>query len=354
MQATSLYDYQLPPELIAQYPIEPREAARMLVLDRCSGECELCRVGDLKRFLQPGDAMIFNDTKVLRGRMFGRRNGEPTGARFELLLVMARDPEQRRWQVMLKPGKRARPGTAVVLLERDGRINTRGDYFMVESVNSDGTYEVEFFGADLETLQTRYGHVPLPPYIRRADEEADQENYQTMFAARAGAVAAPTAGLHFTPEMVAQLRAGGVTTGAVTLHVGPGTFLPVTTEDLTRHRMHAEVFELNSETAELVNRTHQAGHRVLAIGTTTVRVLESCATGDGRVHPHHGQTRLFLYPPYRPKATDLLLTNFHLPQSTLLMLVSTFAPREYVLRAYELAIREKFRFYSYGDCMLLC
>ncbi len=351
MHSTSLYDYTLPQELIAQYPAEPREAARMLVVHRESGDCELTVFGEIGRYLRPSDVMIFNDTRVLRGRMFGRKNGESAGARFELLLVMPRDPSLRRWQAMLKPGKRARPGTSVTLLDRGG--NPCGETFSILTRNDDGTFDLEFSGNDFEHLQASCGHVPLPPYIRRPDDAADAEHYQTVFAAAPGAVAAPTAGLHFTPDLLDSLTARGIRRAALTLHVGPGTFLPVSTEDLTRHRMHAEAYSLGMETAALVNTARAAGDRVLAVGTTTVRVLESCVDEHGIVHPQSGETRIFLYPPYVPRATDMLLTNFHLPQSTLLMLVSTFSSREKILRAYELAIRERFRFYSYGDCMLL-
>ncbi len=350
---TSWFDYELPEELIAQHPTERRDGSRLMVLDRVSGETEIHPFHDIVQYLEPGDVLVCNDTRVLRGRMFARKNGVPDGARFELLLVAALDPSGRRWKALLKPGKRAIPGTRAVLLEHDGAINDRGDDFTVLGRCDDEAFEIEFGQGDPEELQRRYGHVPLPPYIRRGDEAADSERYQTVFARHPGAVAAPTAGLHFTPEILEELRRKGVRIAAVTLHVGPGTFKPVSVEDVSRHRMHSEEYFLTEETAALVNEAHAAGRRVLAVGTTSVRVLESCAREDGTVLPGHGHTELFLYPPYRPRAVDRLLTNFHLPKSTLLMLVSTFADREKVLAAYDRAIRERMRFYSYGDCMLL-
>ncbi len=353
MLSTALFDYHLPEELIAQHPAARRDGSRMLVLDRVSGACEIHPFPAILDYLDPGDALIYNDTRVLRGRMYARRNGDPAGAKFELLLVEALDPERRTWNVMLKPGKRATPGVGAALLDADGSINPEGDGFEVEARNGDGTFRIRFTSADSDRLQQRYGHIPLPPYISRGDENADAERYQTVFAEKAGAVAAPTAGLHFTPEILAAARKKGVREAAVTLHVGPGTFKPVSVENAEEHQMHSEEYFLTPGTAELIRSTRQQGRRVVAVGTTTVRVLESCATPDGTVHPGHGKTDIFLYPPYRPRAVDRLLTNFHLPKSTLLMLVSCFCEREKVLAAYEYAIRERMRFYSYGDCMLL-
>ena len=353
MLSTSMFDYMLPPELIAQHPAERRDGSRMLVLDRKSGECEIRPFGAITEYISPGDALIYNDTKVLRGRMFARKNGREDGAKFEILLVEALDPERRNWNVMIKPGKRALPGTTAVLLNNDGSLNSDGDFFEVTGRDDDGTFRICFNSADSDRLQMRYGHIPLPPYIVRKDENADAERYQTVFAANEGAVAAPTAGLHFTPEILDELRRKGVQEAAVTLHVGPGTFKPVSVENVEEHKMHTEEFFLTSDTAELINRTHRAGKKVLAVGTTTVRVLESCAGEDGTVTACHGKTDIFLYPPRKIRAEEMLLTNFHLPKSTLLMLVSCFCDREKVLNAYEYAIANRMRFYSYGDCMLL-
>lgn len=353
MLSTSLFDYALPEELIAQYPTERRDGSRMMVLDRRSGAFKILPFPAIRDYLEAGDALIYNDTRVLRGRMYARRDGDPAGAKFELLLVEALDPERRRWNVLLRPGRRVRCGTRAVLLDHSGELNADGDSFTVEGRNSDGSFRVEFSSADSDRLQMRYGHIPLPPYISRGDETADSERYQTVYAEKAGAVAAPTAGLHFTPEILSDIAAKGVREAAVTLHVGPGTFKPVSVENAEEHQMHSEEYFLTPATAELVNATHRAGKRVLAVGTTTVRVLESCATEDGTVVSGHGKTEIFLYPPRKIRAVDMLLTNFHLPKSTLLMLVSCFCDREKVLAAYAAAIEAKMRFYSYGDCMLL-
>ncbi len=353
MTKTSLFDYELPEELIAQYPAEKRDGSRMLVLDRKTGECEIMPFPEIRHFLTAGDALIYNDTRVLRGRMFARKSGDPEGAKFEILLVEARAPERRSWNVMLKPGKRALPGVKAVLLHEDGSLNRYGDAFTVLGRNDDGTFAIEFSDADSDRLQAAYGHIPLPPYIARSDKSSDAERYQTVYARESGAVAAPTAGLHFTPEILAEIGAGGVREAAVTLHVGPGTFKPVSVETAEEHEMHSEEYFLTEATADLINGTHRAGGKVLAVGTTTVRVLESCAAPDGQVSAGHGKTKIFLYPPYRIRSVEMLLTNFHLPKSTLLMLVSCFCEREMVLAAYERAKEAKMRFYSYGDCMLL-
>ena len=352
MLETALFDYDLPDELIARYPAERRDGSRMLALERASGQVTLGVFPDIVGYLEPGDAVIRNDTRVRLGRLFGRKGTGGDGAKFEALLL---EPDARpgRWRAMLRPGKRAKTGTFVTLLEHDGTPNSNGDGFTVLETVGDGTYRIEFSSADSEALQKRYGHIPLPPYLNRDAEDSDLERYQTVYARRTGAVAAPTAGLHFTPEIFAALEAKGVKRGELTLHVGAGTFLPVSVADAEQHKMHFEDYELPEETAELVNSTRASGHRVLAIGTTTVRVLESCADDSGRVRAGRGRTDIFLHPPYRPRAVDMLLTNFHLPQSTLLMLVSCFCDREKVLAAYEVAKCERMRFYSYGDCMLL-
>ncbi|MBO5689167.1 MAG: tRNA preQ1(34) S-adenosylmethionine ribosyltransferase-isomerase QueA [Lentisphaeria bacterium] len=347
--STALFDYTLPEDLIAQRPAAERDGSRMMAFDRKNGSTEILPFPRITDFLQPGDAMIFNNTRVLHGRMYARKNGDPAGAAFELLLVEELAP--KRWKVLLKPGKRALPGTRGVLLDQDGSINSRGDAFTVIGRYEQEAFEVEFSG-DVTEMQSRYGHVPLPPYIQRGDENADSERYQTIFATTPGAVAAPTAGLHFTPEILRELENKGIRSAAVTLHVGPGTFKPVSVEDVTQHKMHSEEFFLPEETANLIEETHRNGHKVLAVGTTTVRVLESCADETGKLTPGHGRTEIFLYPPYRPRVTDMLLTNFHLPKSTLLMLVSCYANRETVLAAYQKAIENRMRFYSYGDCML--
>lgn len=353
MLETSLFDYELPDELIARYPAARRDGSRMLAIERESGEITLGNFPDIIDYLEPGDAIICNNTRVRLGRLFGRKGTGGDGAKFEALLLEPVSQIPGRWRAMLRPGKRAKTGTFVTLLEHNGELNPHGDGFTVLKTVGDGTYEIEFSDPDADALQTRYGHIPLPPYLNRDAEDSDLERYQTVYARCTGAVAAPTAGLHFTPEVFAALEAKGIRRGELTLHVGAGTFLPVSVADASQHKMHFEDYELSEETAELVNSTRASGHRVLAVGTTTVRVLESCVDDNGIVHAGRGRTDIFLHPPYRPRAVDMLLTNFHLPKSTLLMLVSCFCAREKVLAAYEVAKRERMRFYSYGDCMLL-
>lgn len=354
MLATSLFDYDLPERFIARYPAPTRDGSRMMVLDRKTGETGIHPFPDILNYLAPGDALICNNTKVLRGRMFARKDGREDGADLEILLLEPSGTHPGEWNCMMKPGKRAKPGTEAFLLCRDGSVSPRGDRFTVTGRGDDGTFRIRFSSDDVTVLEELYGHIPLPPYLRRADEPADADRYQTVYAAVPGAVAAPTAGLHFTGEILAAARAKGVGIGELTLHVGAGTFKPVSSEYAEEHRMHFEDFDLPRSTAELVNETRRRGGRVLAVGTTTVRVLESCWDEKaGMVVPQSGRTGIFLHPPRKPRAEDMLLTNFHLPCSTLLMLVSCFADREKVLAAYEKAKEAEMRFYSYGDCMLL-
>lgn len=353
---TDLFDYQLPEELIAQRPAEKRDRSRMLVLDRVSGKCEIREFADIVEYISPGDLLVSNNTKVMRARLYGRKNGLAEGAHFEALLLNPHPAGEKipgtRYQAMLKPGKRALPGTFVKLLDHAGNLLEDAPGFTVAERLEDGTFVIDFTTAEQESLQEKFGHIPLPPYIKRGDEGSDFERYQTVFAKVSGAVAAPTAGLHFTPEVLEKLAAKGVNRAEVTLHVGAGTFKPVSEEIITDHKMHTERFELAQAAADAVNSTRAAGKKVIAVGTTTVRTLESCADESGNVSAKVGATDIFLYPPYRPRAVDMLLTNFHLPKSTLLMLVSCFADREMVLNAYNEAIKAKMRFYSYGDCML--
>ena len=353
---TELFDYQLPEELIAQRPAERRDRSRMLVLDRKSGECEFREFADIVDYLEAGDLLVSNNTKVMRARLYGRKNGLNEGAYFEALLLNPHPAGERvpntRYQAMLKPGKRALPGTMVKLLDHSGALLEKAPTFTVAERLEDGTFVIDFDTADQESLQAQFGHIPLPPYIKRGDEGSDFERYQTIFAKVSGAVAAPTAGLHFTGDVLEKLAAKGVLRAEVTLHVGAGTFKPVSEENILDHKMHTERFELTQDVADLINATRAAGKKVVAVGTTTVRTLESCADESGMVHAQSGATNIFLYPPYQPRSVDMLITNFHLPKSTLLMLVSCFADREKVLNAYHEAIKEKMRFYSYGDCML--
>lgn len=353
--STSLFDYELPEELIAQYPADKRGDSLMLVLDPNDGHCEIHPFSDIVNYLSPDDVMVCNNTKVLQGRMYGIKNGEVGGAKFEMLLVARLDKDNpKRYSALLRPGKRAKAGTFVQLTDESGNLNENGDGFTVLGRLDDDTFEIEFNNNDIENLQKKYGHIPLPPYIRRSDSASDHDRYQTLFAREAGAVAAPTAGLHFSDKILQAINDKGVVRKELTLHVGPGTFKTVSVDDATQHKMHFEEYFLSDDTAKVINNAKEAGKNVLAIGTTTVRTLESCVDkNNGMLEAKSGKTDIFIYPPYEIKSCNMLLTNFHLPKSTLLMLVSCFVDREIMLQAYEFAKANKLRFYSYGDCMLI-
>ena len=318
------YDYNLPRELIAQRPPARREDSRMMVLHRDAQTIEHRQFHELKKFLQPGDLLILNDTRVLPARRFS------TDGTIEFLFIDQIGP--RRWKCLVKPGRKMRVGATAKIDETTLRV---------AEITPDGERIVAL---DEDVDLYIGGSVPLPPYIGRASNEEDEARYQTVFARTPGALAAPTAGLHFTPEILAEIPHA-----FVTLHVGPGTFLPVRSENVSEHRMHAEQFSISASAASAIN----GAKRIVAIGTTVVRVLESAPHENGKLIAQKGSTDIFIYPPYRFRVVDHLLTNFHLPRSTLLMLVSAFAGREFLLRAYEQAIRERYRFYSYGDCMLI-
>ena len=323
---TSDFDYHLPEERIAQEPA-PRGESRLLVLD-AEGPDRHRRVRDLPTLLRPDDLVVLNDTRVIPARLFGRR-GE---GKMEVLLVEKLG--EREWEALVRPGKRAKPGTGILFEGLSAEvIEKREDRYRLR------------FSEPVEPHLDRLGHIPLPPYIHRADEAADRERYQTVFARTPGAIAAPTAGLHFSRELLEEL---GTRIARVTLHVGIGTFKPVSAERIEDHRMDRERWEVSEETAEAIRRTRESGGRIVAVGTTVVRTLESSGGAAGS-----GSTDLFITPGFRFRVVDVLLTNFHLPRSTLLMLVSAFAGREQVLAAYEEAIREGYRFYSYGDAMLV-
>jgi S-adenosylmethionine:tRNA ribosyltransferase-isomerase len=334
------FDYHLPAASIAQEPA-PRGESRLLALDH-QGADRYARIRDLPRLLRPGDLLVLNDTRVIPARLYGRSAG---GGRMEILLVERL--ADREWEALVKPGRRARPG-ALILIEE-------GLAAEVVDKREDGAAHRYLlrFSEPIEPHLDRLGHIPLPPYIHRPDTPEDRERYQTVFARRPGAVAAPTAGLHFTGELLREIEAAGVETARVTLHVGIGTFKPVGAERIEEHRMERERYEIGEEAAGAVRRARTAGRRIVAVGTTVVRTLESAAlAGNGEVRAGSGATELFITPGFRFQAVDALLTNFHLPRSTLLMLVSAFAGRERVLAAYREAIREGYRFYSYGDAML--
>jgi S-adenosylmethionine:tRNA ribosyltransferase-isomerase len=331
------FDYELPPSSIAQEPA-PRGDSRLLVLDQTGPERH-ARVRDLPRHLRPGDLLVLNDTRVIPARLFGRRTAG--GGQIELLLLEKID--ECTWDALAKPGRRAQPGTAIDF--------ATGLTAVVTEKAPDGRHRLRF-SEPVEGHLDRLGHIPLPPYIHRPDTPEDRERYQTVYAEKPGAVAAPTAGLHFSEELLREIAEAGVAIARVTLHVGIGTFKPVAVETLEDHRMDRERYEVSEEAAEAVRHTRRSGGRVVAVGTTVVRTLESAAlAGNGDVQPGSAATNLFITPGFRFQAVDALLTNFHLPRSTLLMLVSAFAGRERVLAAYGEAVREGYRFYSYGDAM---
>lgn len=345
------FDYELPDEAIAQHPV-PRGESRLLVLD-ADGVERHRRVRDLPRILRAGDLLVLNDTRVIPARLFGRR---PTGGQVELLLVEPRGP--RDWDALVKPGRKARPGTVLTLEPAAGETaeDAAGAAEVTVEVlarRDDGRHRIRF-SEPIQPQLERLGHVPLPPYIKRPDDELDRDRYQTVWARRPGAIAAPTAGLHFTEEMLDELAERGIEHAPLTLHVGIGTFKPVTAKLVHEHRMDAESYEIPEETATAIRRARQKGGRVVAVGTTVVRALESASrcTEDDTVVSGRATTTLFITPGHRFRVVEVLLTNFHLPRSTLLMLVSAFAGRERVLAAYREAVELGYRFYSYGDAML--
>ncbi len=334
------FDYQLPEELIAQEPIEPRDASRLLILDRGSGQVRHSRFHRLGEELRPGDLLVINDTKVLPARIYGHKQ---TGAVIELLLL--RQVGLNRWQTLVRPGKKALPGTELT-------FDLPGITATIAEMGEEGSRIVEFhFEGDFFSLLERLGEMPLPPYIKK--KLTDQSRYQPVYAHERGSAAAPTAGLHFTQELLHSLQAQGVLIARVLLHVGLGTFRPVKVDVVEEHHMHQEYYRVTAETAAAINAARAAGGRVIAVGTTSVRTLETVADGQGRIQPQEGWTQKYIYPGYRFRAIDGMITNFHLPKSTLLMLVSAWAGREQVLAAYETAIREKYRFFSFGDAMLI-
>jgi len=350
---TSDFDYELPKELIAKYPPERRDESRLLVMWRGTGSVEHRVFRDIVEYLNPGDLLVVNESRVIPARLLGRKRG--TGGKVEMFALReltsgAAGPLHAalpRWEVLVRPGARIREGT--VLEFGDGRLTAE-----VTAVLPDGRREVALsFAGDFETVLDELGQVPLPPYIDRDPEPSDRDRYQTVYARVPGAVAAPTAGLHFTDPLLDELAAKDVGVAKVVLHVGIGTFRPVATEDPEEHEMEEERFDVSEKAAGAINETRERGGRVVAVGTTSVRVLETVADEDGRIVPGSGASRLFIRPPYRFRCVDVLITNFHLPRSTLLMLVSAFGGREAVLAAYEEAVRERYRFYSYGDAMLL-
>jgi len=339
----SLFDYNLPKELIAKYPKEPRDSSRLMVLSRKTGEIEHKIFRQIVDYLREGDLLVLNDTKVIPARLFG----EPqSGAKVEVLLV--RQVESLTWEVMARPARKLKPGKEVIfdreLSAKVVRYLGEGKRLLKFKVEGDKTFMEKVY---------QLGHVPLPPYVEREDTQEDRERYQTVFALKEGSVAAPTAGLHFTRELLSKLEEKGVIIKKITLHVGPGTFKPVKTENIEDHEMDYETYHIPRETALEVNKAKEEGRRVIGVGTTVVRTLESAADEEGKVKAGEGSTNLFIYPGYKFKVIDALITNFHLPRSTLLMLVSAFAGRERVLNAYKEAVKLGYRFYSFGDAMFI-
>ena len=338
---TSDYKYDLPKELIAQDPLADRSSSRLMVLDRKTGQVSHKIFRDIVSYLHPGDCLVINDTKVIPARLIGAREG--TGGKVEIFLLKRK--ENDIWETLVRPGKKLREGARVLFGDGDLRAE-------IKEVLPDGNRHVQFYYEGIfEEVLDRLGQMPLPPYITHKLE--DKNRYQTVYATYEGSAAAPTAGLHFTRELLAEIEQKGIRIARVTLHVGLGTFRPVKVENVTEHQMHSEYYHVSEEAARIINRTKEEGGRIISVGTTSTRTLESVADEEGLVHPGSGDTDIFIYPGYRFKCIDALITNFHLPESTLLMLVSALAGREHILAAYEEAVRERYRFFSFGDAMLI-
>ena len=335
------FDYELPEELIAQDPLEDRSASRLMVLDRETGEIQHRIFKDITEYLRPGDCLVINDTKVIPARLFGVK--KDTGAKIEILLLKRR--ENDIWETLVRPGKKAKPGTVIEFGE--GLLTGT----VVDTVD-DGNRLIQFhYKGIFEEILDQLGQMPLPPYITH--QLKDKNRYQTVYAKYDGSAAAPTAGLHFTPELLQQVRDMGVEIAEVTLHVGLGTFRPVKETDVLKHHMHSEFYKIEQSEADKINKAKKEGHRVIAVGTTSTRTLEAAADENGFLTEKSGWTEIFIYPGYQFKVIDALITNFHLPESTLVMLVSALAGREHVLAAYETAVEEKYRFFSFGDAMFI-
>lgn len=339
---TSDFFYELPQELIAQTPVEPRDSSRLMILNKETGEILHKHFYDLIDYLNPNDCLILNDTRVIPARIYGTK--KETGALVEFLLL--KQKENNVWECLCKPGKRAKIGTEFTFGE--GIVDCK-----VIDITEDGNRMIQFDcdSAEIYTILDKIGKMPLPPYI--TEELKNGERYQTVYSKELGSAAAPTAGLHFTNEMLDKIRAKGVKIGYVTLHVGLGTFRPVKVDDVEKHKMHSEHYIMPQETADLINHTKEAGGRVISVGTTSTRTLESVATKNGYICADEDDTSIFIYPGYEFKCIDALVTNFHLPESTLIMLISAFAGYEHVMNAYNIAVDEKYRFFSFGDAMFI-
>lgn len=335
--------YELPEELIAQDPLSDRSSSRLMVIDRRTGALEHKIFHDIVDFLNPGDCLVINDTKVIPARLIGEKDG--TGAAIEVLLLKRKEDLKDVWEVLVKPGKKAKPGTRITF--GGGRLAAE-----VIDIVDEGNRLIRFeYEGIFEEILDELGQMPLPPYITHKLQ--DQNRYQTVYAKHEGSAAAPTAGLHFTKELLEQISNKGVDIAMVTLHVGLGTFRPVKVENIQEHHMHSEFYMITQEAADKINAAKERGGRVICVGTTSCRTIESAASEDGRLEACSGWTEIFIYPGYKFKMLDALITNFHLPESTLLMLVSAFAGRENVLAAYKTAVEERYRFFSFGDAMFI-
>ena len=336
-----IFYYDLPQELIAQDPLEDRSSSRLMVLDKITGEVEHRHFKDITEYLRPGDCLVINNTKVIPARLYGVKEG--TEAKIEILLLKRK--ENDIWETLVKPGKKCKIGTKIVF----GEGILTGE---VVDIVEEGNRLIQFhYEGIFEEILDRLGQMPLPPYITH--QLQDKNRYQTVYAKYDGSAAAPTAGLHFTPELLQQVRDMGVEIAEVTLHVGLGTFRPVKETDVLKHHMHSEFYKIEQSEADKINKAKKEGHRVIAVGTTSTRTLESAADENGFLTEKSGWTEIFIYPGYQFKVIDALITNFHLPESTLVMLVSALAGREHVLAAYETAVEEKYRFFSFGDAMFI-
>lgn len=338
------FNYEIPEELIAQYPAEKRDESRLMVLERETESISHHIFKEIKHFLGQGDVLVINETKVLPARLLGKKE---TGANVELFLLQPEEDEDI-WKVLVKPGKRIKVGHTLIF----------GDGALIAEIIGRGERGVRYvkftYKGGFYDIIEDIARVPLPPYIHREANRQDSKTYQTVYARARGAVAAPTAGLHFTEDLLSDIQVRGVRIAPVVLHVGLGTFRPVSHSDPTKHKMHSEYYEMPAETANIINQAKEQGNRVIAVGTTSVRTLETVADDAGYVSADKGMTDIYIYPPYNFRCVDGLITNFHLPKSTLLMLVSAFAGRNFILNAYQEAIEKRYRFYSYGDAMFIC
>ena len=336
MYKLSLYDYHLPKELIAKYPVEPRDRCKLMVLNRKDRTIEHRIFKEIGDYLEKGDLLVLNDTKVIPARLFGKKE---TGSKIEILLL--NQLSENVWEALGRNIRKVKLGQKIIFSE---------DFYgeLLEK-NQDGKIKIKLYAENIRDAIDKYGHIPLPPYIEREDEKKDRELYQTVFAKKEGAVASPTAGLHFTERLLNELKDKGVNISFITLHVGIGTFKPIKTEDITKHKMHEEFYQIPAETLNLIEKTKEKRKKVVAVGTTVVRALETY----GKTNKLEGFSSIYIYPPYKFKIVDALITNFHLPKSTLLLLVSAFADRNFIMKAYSEAIKRKYRFFSYGDAMLI-